>query len=231
MLFPVSKPNSRTARWLCLVAFAGAQVIVAPPHIQWRDLLSTGSWTACGFCRSGCELASETTSPLSVLQKDECCPRERTAPHTSERDDSQPDPARGKGCPVCRHVLMAGHVLLAPNAEVVNELWYSSQLLIAISDQMPSGLDVTIPPVRGPPLQSVKQTTVGDCAPIYSNTLSFRRHEFSVWHVSQSAHAVGITKPTDAGATFLNFINQFLRKYSDEELLWTNSKSQGTGSC
>ena len=231
MLFSVSNPNSRTTRWLCLVAFAGAQVIVAPPHLQWRDSLSTGSWTACGFCRGVCELAGETASPISALQKDKCCPGERTAPHTSGRDDSQSDPARGKGCPVCRHVLIAGQVLLASKAEVVNGMWCFGQLLIAISDQMSSGGDVKIPPVRGPPLQSVKQSTAGDCAPIYPNRLSFRRQEFSVWHVSQIAHAVGITKPEDAGATFSIYINQFFRKYSNEELLWTNSKSQGARSC
>ncbi len=231
MLFLVSNPNSRTARWLCLVAFAGAQIIVAPPHIQWRDSLSTGSWTACGYCRSDCELASETALSVSVLQKDECCSGEATTPHTSERDDSQPDPARGKGCPVCRHVLMAGHVLLAPNAEVINGLWCSGQLLVAISDQIPSGWDVKIPPVRGPPLQRVKQATVGDFTPVNSSRLPFRRHEFRVWHVFQVAHAVGITKPADAGATFSNYINQFLRKYSDEELHWTNSKSQWPRAC
>lgn len=232
MLPSVPELYRRVARLFCLAAFVGAQ-IVAPSQVQWRESLSSDFNIGCSLCRSGCEVGSQTAAAVS---QSSCSTERPPIASAPERHDPRPDPTDGRDCPVCRHVLTAGRILLAPGVELTNALWLCDTNYEVAHDQTPCVWMMGCPPVRGPPDSPLspletRETAIGVRNPIRSSAHISRQHGIRTCHECEVARAVCPTMPKNVGTMFSLSINPLSGNCCDETLLWTNSKSQRSGTC
>ncbi len=224
MLPSVPKLNRRVGRLLCLAAFVGAQ-IVAPPQVQWRESLSPGFTSECLFCRD-CEF---TRQEVAAVAEGNCSTERQSTASVPERNDPRPHPTDGRDCPVCRHVLTAGRILLTPDVELTNASWRLERYYEVASDQTLCIWMVGCPPVRGPPASPLspfetRATEIGVCNPIGPLTHLSRWHESRTCYEIEVPRAVCLTMPKrNVGTMFSLSINLLSRNCCDEKLLWTNS--------
>ena len=229
MLPTVPRLYRRVGRLLCLAPFVGAQ-IVAPPQVQWQESRPSGFSTECSFCRSDCEVTRQ------AVAEGNCSTERQSTASAPERNDPRPHPNDDRDCPVCRHVLTAGRILLTQDVELTNALWRLERYYDVAPDQTLCTWMAGCPPVRGPPgsphsLFEAKATEIGVCNPIGPLTHLSRRHESRICHESEVPRAVCLTMPKSIGTMFSLSINRLSRNCCNEKLLWTNSKSQRPGTC
>jgi len=212
MLLFVSKSYRAVASMLCLAAVVGTQIVASPPLVKWRVLLSTQSRTECSFCRVDCKSSSQTaTRTIAADAGNHCLAQQQPTGNESRRDDSQPDPARGRDCPVCQHVLMSGRVLLSPTVELTNICAVPDSRSVESSEPIFVAWTGIRPPVRGPPqfrllYSGMSATAIRDQNSIQSASILSGWHEGDFVFYARSLPAAHITTPGLSG-TLLFLIN------------------------
>ncbi len=143
-----------------LAFFVGAHIVVAPPHLPRFDSVDSRVAGGCSNCLKTCERVTASQRGTSS----------ESTPHEPQR--RSPDDS---GCPVCRHVLIAGQVI--PAAVTVadfGERTDANQCVVTIVCRPRSSEET--PPVRGPP---PSQRASFDTNPAQIGHRSPVRHSFT----------------------------------------------------